>query len=198
MIFLYVLLALFVLVLLLLFVNVNFIFTLSSKPTLKIRVLFFTFDAAKLAEKFSKSDESNKEEQDDKKEGESSKQKLTFDKLKYLIGRFVELVKAVTHEFCRYVRVKVCHVYIKVATEDAADTARAYGKVSAIVWSLLEFLSYNMKVKRCDKKVNVFPDFTSTESQVDIKLVLKVKPIHVICAVMHLLPIFMKRKVGTK
>jgi hypothetical protein len=54
-----------------------------------------------------------------------------------------------------------------------------------------------MSVHRCDKNVKVFPDFTSTEPQLDMKLVLKIKPIHAFGAMMHLLPLFTKRKVGT-
>jgi len=197
MIFVYILLALLALIVLALFVNINFVLTLSSEPKVKIRILFFTFDARRLVEKFSKSEEPAPDEETAEEEPKK-KTKLTFEKVKYLIERFIELVKAVTREFCRYVKVKVCHVYVKVATEDAADTARAYAKISAVVWTLLEFLSCNMTLKRCDEKIAVFPDFTSTSSQVDIKLVLRVKPIHIISAVMHLLPIFMKRKVGTK
>lgn len=195
MIFLYILLSLIGVVVLLLFVNVNLILTLAQEPDFKIRVLFFTFDAKKLIAKFQNAEPSDSEEPTDKPR---KKVKLTLERLKYLINRFIELVKAVTHEICRYVRVEICHVYVKVATDDAADTARAYGTVSAIVWSLLEFLSYNMKVKRCDKKVVVYPDFESCESQIDIKLVLRIKPIHVLCATMHLLPVFMKGKVGNK
>ncbi len=198
MIFVYILLALVGLILLLLFVNINLILTLSSEPKMKVRILFFTFDTNRLVEKISKDSETESKDVTPQEEKPKKRAKLTFERLKYLIERFIELVKAVTHEFCRYVRVKVCHVWIKIATDDAADTARAYAKVSAVVWTLLEFLSCNMKVKRCDKKVAVFPDFLSNESQMDIKLVLRIKPIHMISAAMHLLPIFMKRKVRNK
>ena len=198
MIVLYILLGLVGLIVLALFVNVNLILTLSSEPKFKVRILFFTFDMKRLADRFSKDGESEAENGEIQENAPKKRSKLTFERIKKLIERFVELVKAVTHEFCRYVRVKICYVWIKIATDDAADTARAYAKVSAVVWTLLEFLSCNMKVKRCDKKVAVFPDFLSNESQMDIKLVLRIKPIHMISAAMHLLPIFMKRKVRNK
>lgn len=177
-----------------LFIDVNLVLCIKDEPSVYAGILFFKFDLMELAEKFST----------DKKEGPSpdappkKKVKMTPERVIYVIERFIELVKAVTAEICRYVRVKVCHVIIRVATDDAAKTAQLYGTVSGVVWSLLEFLSYHMNVKRCDKNVKVFPDFTSNEFSADIKLVLKIKPIHAIGAVMHLLPILSKRKAGIK
>lgn len=173
-----------------LFINVNFVLCINREPEIYTRIFLFNIDLMKLAGGISSG----------KKESEAPKKKvkLTLERVVYLIEKFVELIKAVTAETCRYVRVKVCHVKIKVATDDAAKTAQTYGIVSGAVWSALEFLSYNMNVKRCDKNIEVFPDFTSTEFSVDIKLVLKIKPIQAIGVAMHLLPILTKRKAGIK
>jgi len=173
-----------------LFINVNLVLCINREPEIYLRVFLFKLDLMEFADSIPS----------EKKESETPKKKvkLTLERVIYLIERFVELVKAVCAEIQRYVRVKVCHVKIKVATDDAAKTAQLYGTVSGAVWSALEFLSYNMNVKRCDKKVEIYPDFTSTEFCADIKLVLKIKPIHAIGAVMHLLPILTKRKAGTK
>ena len=177
-----------------LLVDINLIFKLSHEPSVIIRILFFKFDAMKLAEKFTSD---NQKAEEDTGSHQKKKVRLTPERIIYLVEKFIELVKAVTHEFCRYVRLKICHVRINVASDDAAQTAKAYGTVSGLVWGLLEFLSHNMTVKRCDKKISVIPDFTSTESQIDMKLVLKIKTIHLLSAVMHLLPIFTKRKAGS-
>lgn len=176
------------LVCLVLFIDVNFILRINSEPEIYARVFLFKYDLTKLSD----GPPSGKKEN----EAPKKKVKLTIERVVYLIERFVELIKAVTAEACRYVRVKVCHVRIRVATDDAAKTAQTYGVVSGAVWSALEFLSYNMNVKRCDKNVEIYPDFTSTEFSTDIKLVLKIKPIHAIGAVMHLLPILSKGKAG--
>ncbi len=180
------------LALLVLYVDVNFIFRLSQEPSVTVRVLCFKADAMTLVERLTSEKEETSAESTPRK-----KAKLTPERALYLVKRLVELVKAVTREFCRCARLKVCHIHIAVATDDAAETARLYGTVSGIVWGLLEFLSHNMSVKRCDKKIVIVPDFTSTEPQLDMKLVLKIKPIHALGAVMHLLPLFTKRKVGT-
>ncbi len=179
------------LILLVLYVDVNFIFCLKDEPSVAVRVLCFKADAMTLVERLTPEKEETTERTPLKKA------KLTPEKALYLVKRLVELVKAVTREFCRYARLKICHIHIAVATDDAAETARLYGTVSGIVWGLLEFLSHNMSVKRCDKKVVIIPDFTSAEPQLDMKLVLKIKPVHALGAVMHLLPLFTKRKVGT-
>jgi hypothetical protein len=180
------------LVLLALYVDVNFIFCLNQEPSVTVRVLCFEADAMTLAERLTSEKEEAETEPTPHK-----KARLTPEKALYLVKRLVELVKAVTRELCRCARLKICHIHISVATDDAAETARLYGTVSGIVWGLLEFLSHNMSVKRCDKKVLIIPDFTSTEPQLDMKLVLKIKPVHALGAVMHLLPLFTKRKVGT-
>ena len=177
-----------------LFIDVNLVLCIKDEPSAYARILFLKFDLMELAEKFS----SDKKEEPSPDTPPKKKVKMTPERVIYVIERFIELVKAVTAEICRYVRVKVCHVIIRVATDDAAKTAQLYGTVSGVVWSLLEFLSYHMNVKRCDKNVKVFPDFTSNEFCADIKLVLKIKPIHAIGAMMHLLPILSKRKAGIK
>lgn len=173
-----------------LFKDVNFVLCINREPSIYAQVFFFKFD---LISYFLQG--GDKEKVSDTSQPKK-KIPLTLERVIYVIERFVELVKAITAEACRYVRVKVCYVKIKVASDDAARTAQTYGIVSGAVWSALEFLSYNMNVKRCDKKVEIFPDFTSTEFSVDVKLVLKIKPIHAIGAMMHLLPILSKRKAG--
>ena len=173
-----------------LLINVNLVLCINPEPEIYARVFFFKLD---LIEYFLEGRGS--EEKGQVKEPKK-RVKPTLERIIYVVERFVELVRSITAEACRYVRVKVCHVKIKVAGEDAAKTAQTYGLVSGAVWSALEFLSYNMNVKRCDKNVEIYPDFTSTEFFVDIKLVLKIKPIHAIGAMMHLLPILSKGKAG--
>lgn len=181
------------LICLVLFIDVNFVFCIKDEPSIYARILIFKFDLIEVAERLFSEKKEQKSDAAPKK-----KVKMTLERIIYVIERFIELLKAVTAEIQRCVRVKVCHIKIRVATDDAAKTAQLYGTVSGVVWSLLEFLSYHMNVKRCDKNVEIYPDFTSNEFSADIKLVLKIKPIHAIGAVMHLLPILSKRKAGIK
>ncbi len=196
----YVISALVLIVLFLLFLNVNLVFTFNSYPNVKaevkIRILFLTFDGASLVQKYSDSHSLGKEADELKKA--QRKKKITPEHALRLIKYFSKLIKAVINEFCCNVRLKVCRIYIKVASDDAAQTARLYGILSGAVWSFLEFLSYNMKVKRCDKEVRIFPDFTSDEIQMQMKFVLRIKPIRLLIAITHLMPFFMKGKVGQK
>ena len=196
MIALYILGALIGIVLLVLFVNVNLIFTLSETSSVKLRILFFKFDAVKLVEKlYAQNGDSQKEVPEEPEEKEEKKKvPLTPERIVYLIERLIEIIKAVTREICTYVRVKICHIRVRVSCEDAADTAKYYGIVSGAVWGLIGFLSHNMRVKRCDKNISVYPDFVNSGSKIDLKIVLRIRPINVLSAIMHLLPVFAKKK----
>jgi hypothetical protein len=186
--------ALAAIILLVLLLDISIILKLSDEPSVTVRILFFNFDVITLAERLSS--QQQEEKADSPEASQKKKVRLTPERIIYLVKKFNELVKAIVHEFCKYVRLKICHITVRVSSDDAAETARTYGIVSGLVWGLLEFLSHHMTVKRCDKKVNIYPDFTSTESQLDMKLVLKIKTIHLLSAAMHLLPIFTKRKAG--
>ena len=192
---LWIIAAIAVIVLLILFIDLNLVFKLNREPEIRLRVLFFSWDVVALAERFAQKDEGNPQEEPENTE-RKPKKRFTPSRAVRLIKYFSKIVKAVVGEFCRYARMRVCHVYVRVACEDAAETARLYGIVSSLVWSLLEFLSYNVNTKRCDKKVKIFPDFTSEEFLFDIKFIIKIKPIHLIAAAMHLLPLLSKGKAG--
>ncbi len=195
-VFLIILAVLFLLLLLVLFVDVLLVFSLDDDVSIRLKVLFFSWDVQSLVEKFAKKDTPDTEAEE-KPNGEKKKGRLrTPDEILRIIEYFISLVKAIVHEFFRYVRLKICHVYVKVATDDAARTAQFYGSVSGLVYGLIALFDNTMSVKKSDKKIRVFPDFTTDSSEVRMKLVLKIKPIHALFAVMHLLPLFMNRKVG--
>jgi hypothetical protein len=193
MIVLYVFLSLLALVFLILLIDVSFVFELKEEVKIRIKILFVSFDAEKLVARFSEKHELPEESEQPKKKTSPSIETLIL-RIKYI----TRLVRALIHEFCRYAKLKICFAYIKVATDDAAQTATAYALVSGAVYSLVEFLSYNLKTEKSYKKIKIFPDFTSSEFQAKMKIVLKIKPIHILLAAMHLLPLVQKRKVGTK
>ena len=196
MIVLYIILALLFLVLIALFIDVSLVVSISQNTEFKIRYLFFSWDIEALVEKFAKGDDEKEEAVE--KEKKTKKSHRSIDEIIAVIEKITELIKAVLKEFCRYVRLKICHVFVRVATEDAAKTARCYAAVSGVVFGLVALFDNTMSVKKSDKKIKVFPDFTTEESEFSMKIILKIKPIHALFAVMHLLPLFMNRKVGRK
>jgi hypothetical protein len=196
-VFLIVLAVLFLLVLFLLLLDVSLVFSYDDEVAAKVSVLFLTFDALSF---FEKTVDSGKNLPVERTEGKKKRARLRGpDEVIEIIGYFVTLVKAVLRETRRYVRLKICRISVVVASDDAARTAQTYGTVSALVWGLVALFDNTLKTKWQEKKINVIPDFTKDESSVKLKLVLKLKILHALLAVMHLLPLLMNnRKAGLK
>ena len=187
MIILYILLSLLLLITLILFLNVSFIFELNEEFISKIRVLCFALKGDKIAKL---AEGRTKGESDDKKSTQQKKIKKPrgIPEAIESISSIIDMIKSIFGEFIRYVRLKICYVDVKIATDDAAHTALVYGAASSAVYFALEFLDTVLTLKKNYKKILVYPDFTSDKTEAKLKIVLRIKPIHVILAAMHLLP----------
>ena len=196
MIILYILLALLLLIALVLFLNVSFIFELKEEFDFKIKVLFFTLKGDKIA----KLAEGRTKGESDAKESPTPHAKIKkprgIPETIESISSVIDLIKSVFGEFIRYARLKVCYVDIKIATDDAAHTALVYGGASSAIYLALEFLETVVTLKKNYKKILVYPDFASNKTEAKFKIVLRIKPIHVILAAMHLLPKLAEKKKG--
>lgn len=104
------------------------------------------------------------------------------------VSYLTNLIKAIFGEFITFVKVKVCKLKIKIATEDAAETAIAYAGAASALYTAIEFLDSLMTVKRNYKNIGVVPDFTSDECSIDLNIVLKIKILHLIRAYYNLAP----------
>lgn len=195
MIFLYILLALIILVVSLLFLNLSFVFELKEEFSFKVKVLFITLNAEKIANLLSsdKKDESVKQKTETLKK--KHKKKSPSGIIEALVD-IVDLIKAIFKEFLRYARLKVSFLDLKIATEDAANTALLYGAVSTAVYTAIEFLDNFITIKKSYKKIAVYPDFAGTQTKVNLKIVISIKPIHVLLAAMHLLPSLAEKQKG--
>ena len=189
--FLIVLACLFLIVFLLLIVNINLVVTIEEEKNAVLKVLWFKWDVFELACKFS-NDGGKTEEKEEKPK--TRKRHRTPEEMIDVLSRLVKIFKAVLQEFCRYVKLKICNIYVKVACDDAAKTARLYGTASGAVAGLVELLSHFMTVKKREENIRVYPDFTSEECEVYFKIVLTTKPIYLLLAVSHLLPLVYKKK----
>ena len=196
MIIIYILLALLLLITLVLFLNVSFIFELKEEFDFKIRVLFFTLKGDKIA----KLAEGRTKGESDEKASPTPHAKIKkprgISETIESISSIIDLIKAVFGEFIRYARLKVCFVDIKIATYDAAHTALVYGVASSAIYLALEFLDTIVTLKKNYKKILVYPDFASDKTEAKLKIILKIKPVHVIFAAMHLLPRLAEKKKG--
>lgn len=189
-VFLIVLASVFFILFLLLVVNINLVITVSEEKSSVLKVLWLKWDVFELFDKFTRDGEKKENEQKPK----AKKRRRTPEEMIDVLSRLVKLFKAVLNEFRHYVKLKICNISVKVATDDAAKTARLYGTASGAVAGLVELLSHFMTVKKREDNIKVFPDFTSEECEIYFKIVLTTKPIYLLLAVSHLLPLVYKKK----
>ena len=189
MIVLYVSLALVLLVTFLLFLNISFVFEYKEEFDFKIKILFVTLNADKLA--------GNKENSvKEKTTTIKKKRKKSISEKIDVIKDIVDLIKAVFGELLKYARLKVCYLDLKVATDDAAKPALTYGAVSSAVYTAIEFLDSFVNVKKSYKKINIYPDFSETSAKVNLKIIISIKSIHLLLSAMHLLPMLAGKQKG--
>ena len=194
MIVLYIFLAPLLLVLLLLFSSLSFIFEYNEKFTFKLRFLFVSLKGEKILN-IIESGNSKSDNREEIKKIQKKKKKTLSDTVDLVIF-ILELIKGIFGEFLRYAKIKLCYIDVKIASDDAASTALLYGVASTAIYSALEFFDTFVLLSKNYKKVSVYPDFTSTDSKAKLKIVIKLKPIHLILAAMHLLPILASQKKG--
>lgn len=107
-----------------------------------------------------------------KKRGTADQQKKTAGEILDILSLAANLVRKVVGRSFRYLRVKLARIKIKVGTGDAATTAIAYGAITQsvnIFFPLLEDIrSLSLPSKADD--IQVIPDFTAEESEIDIKI----------------------------
>ncbi|MBQ3064157.1 MAG: hypothetical protein IJC99_05090 [Clostridia bacterium] len=70
-----------------------------------------------------------------------------------------------------YAKIYVPHMHIRVAAEDAAETALLYGAVSGATASALASLGHLRPTKINTKRATIVADYLSTASSVDVKFV---------------------------
>ncbi len=74
------------------------------------------------------------------------------------------------------IKIKIKKLHIRVATDDAAQTAMLYGVAVQLVSYLIGYVETNYtKVERRDGDLSVEPDFTKNESSADIDIIFRAK-----------------------
>lgn len=107
--------------------------------------------------------------------------KLTVSDAIDIVTIITELVGAVVKRFTKHLRVKVARFNIKVASENAALTAVAYGSISQIINILLPILYTveNFTVPK-EKDFSVVADFVSDKPEVDVEFSFSLRTWHIL------------------
>lgn len=124
------------------------------------------------------------EEKEQKKRDIASgkaKKKKSPEEILDVISLVCNLVTKVVRKFFKHLRIKFARINVKVASEDAATTAVAYGAVSQSINVLLHLLD-NVKTVKAPKgkDINVYADFCSEEPEIDIEISFSLRVWHVL------------------
>lgn len=189
MIVLYIIAGIVLLLALLMLLDISLVFTYKEKLDFAIKLGLISLSGSKIIElaESSEKDVPKKQELLENKKSANKKKKSPSDVID-TVNYVMDLISAVLGEFTRYARIKFSRVKIGIGTESSAETALMYGFVSSAVYTVLEVLDSFLTVKKNYKDIGVYPDFTSEACKIDIKIVLKIKIIHLLFAFIRLLP----------
>lgn len=197
MIAVYIIAALILLILLLLFLDISLIFSYKEKFSFTVKFGIVSLSGSKIVEMIesSEKDKSKNQSLQANKKAASKKKKTPSDIID-TVTYVIDLIGAILGEFTSYARIKFARVKIAIGCEDCAETALIYGAVSSALYSVLEILDSFITVKKNYKHIGVYPDFTSDSCRADIKIILKLKILHLLLAFVHLLPKLAEAKKG--
>ena len=117
-------------------------------------------------------------QKEEKKENDFLKE-LGLSGVVNLFTKLVELASGVLKDLFAHIIIKSFALSIKVAGNDAADTAVKYGKVCSVVYPLTSALIRSMKYS--DYGVDILPDFKeNAESSVEFFAIFKTRVIHLV------------------
>lgn len=141
----------------------------------KRRIRLSDYKLSKLKKKQKKKDDKKSEKKPTRQTAKKKKVSVS-DTLRYIARLFEEVVKKLVSKLCRYLRVDVSEIFIRVASDDAAKTALLYGAVSqSVSYALAAMNSITNTALSRGGYVNVVPDFASEEAEVRINVCFSIR-----------------------
>ena len=183
MIALYIFLAVVFLVIFLLFIDFSIVIVWKEEFNLKVKVFLFPLNLEKTLNKSAQQKTENKiiNNQKNKK-----RRKKSAEEILELVSYIFKLICLSFVEFKKYAQITIARLKISVSSSSPDETAMLYGTVSSALYTAIELLNSSFKVKRNYKSIGVVSDFVSEECKLDLKVIIKLKPIHVIPALIHI------------
>lgn len=202
MVALYILLAVVLLLLFILLLSVRVTVEYNSDVSLKVGALFYNYSVVPSAEKKKKAKKKTKTAvAADEAKGKSDKKKSTFSEFTegLEIADFIEiltkLLTRLTAVFKKHLRVKLRKYLITVGAESPDKAAILFGTVNTASIMLIEYLTVNTRLHPLENSpVAVKCDFDSKNVDVDVKVVIKIRVVHLITYLVGAFFDFMKIK----
>ena len=144
--------------------------SMSKKQAEKIKERLAKKEAKKRAKKAEK-----KRKKAEKKaaveSGKAKKEKKSPAEILDIISLVCNLTTKIISRFFKHLKIKVARIKMKIATDDAAATALTYGAVTQSINVLFPLLDSVKTLSLPNAKdIDIRADFTSEESEIDIKI----------------------------
>ena len=153
---------------------------------LSFKLLFFVFTVSpenkKKKKKKTKKKEKEKKEQPAKKEKDNFFRSHTSD---FGVFDYIELIGIVIEKFVAKIYFDKLEAEIRVAGDDAAQTALNFGRLNAAIYPIAGLINGHKRIKNLH--IGITPDFTTTKSVYNAEAIAYIRIFDVLAAVIAII-----------
>lgn len=153
---------------------------------LSFKLLFFVFTVSpenkKKKKKKAKKKEKEKKERPAKKEKDNFFRSHTSD---FGVFDYIELIGIVIEKFVTKIYFDKLEAEIRVAGDDAAQTALNFGRLNAAIYPIAGLINGHKRVKKLH--IGITPDFTTTKSVYNAEAIAYIRIFDVLAAVIAII-----------
>lgn len=153
---------------------------------LSFKLLFFVFTVSpenkKKKKKKAKKKEEEKKERPAKKEKDNFFRSHTSD---FGVFDYIELIGIVIEKFVAKIYFDKLEAEIRVAGDDAAQTALNFGRLNAAIYPIAGLINGHKRVKKLH--IGITPDFTTTKSVYNAEAIAYIRIFDVLAAVIAII-----------
>lgn len=153
---------------------------------LSFKLLFFVFTVSpenkKKKKKKAKKKEKEKKERPAKKEKDNFFRSHTSD---FGVFDYIELIGIVIEKFVAKIYFDKLEAEIRVAGDDAAQTALNFGRLNATIYPIAGLINGHKRVKKLH--IGITPDFTTTKSVYNAEAIAYIRIFDVLAAVIAII-----------
>lgn len=153
---------------------------------LSFKLLFFVFTVSpenkKKKKKKAKKKEKEKKERPAKKEKDNFFRSHTSD---FGVFDYIELIGIVIEKFVAKIYFDKLEAEIRVAGDDAAQTALNFGRLNAAIYPIAGLINGHKRIKKLH--IGIIPDFTTTKSVYNAEAIAYIRIFDVLAAVIAII-----------
>ena len=153
---------------------------------LSFKLLFFVFTVSPENKKKKKKKEKKKEKE--KKERPAKKEKDNFFRSHtsdFGVFDYIELIGIVIEKFVAKIYFDKLEAEIRVAGDDAAQTALNFGRLNAAIYPIAGLINGHKRIKKLH--IGITPDFTTTKSVYNAEAIAYIRIFDVLAAVIAII-----------